>query len=87
MDGPKTAAVLCKKYHFVWLKRANMTIAKLMAVVWIVSGVKMKIELLNFNEETGECQLDIDEEGKQFLIEQGFNAIIMKALVEIEKGE
>ena len=58
-----------------------------MAVVWIVSGVKMKIELLNFNEETGECQLDIDEEGKQFLIEQGFNAIIMKALVEIEKGE
>lgn len=40
----------------------------------------MKLELIKFHEDTGICELDVDEEGKQFLMEQGFNALIRKAL-------
>lgn len=40
----------------------------------------MKLELLRYDEETGTCELDIDEEGKQMLMELGFNALLRKAL-------
>jgi len=40
----------------------------------------MKLELIKFHEDTGICELDIDEEGKQMLMELGFNALIRKAL-------
>lgn len=44
----------------------------------------MKLELVRFNEDTGTCELDIDEEGKVFLIERGFNALLMDALKRLE---
>lgn len=40
----------------------------------------MKLELIKFHEDTGVCELDVDEEGKQMLMELGFNALIRKAL-------
>lgn len=40
----------------------------------------MKIEVLRYDEATGVCELDIDEEGKQVLMELGFNALLRKAL-------
>lgn len=40
----------------------------------------MKLELIKFHEDTGICELDVDEEGKQMLMELGFNALIRKAL-------
>lgn len=46
----------------------------------------MKLELVNYNEETGTCELDVDEEGKQMLMELGFNALIRKAL-EVYENE
>lgn len=46
----------------------------------------MKLELVKLDEETGMCELDVDEEGKQMLIELGFNALIRKAL-EVYENE
>jgi hypothetical protein len=43
----------------------------------------MKIEVVSFDEESGTVQLDADEEGRQYLLELGFNALITRAL-EIE---
>lgn len=40
----------------------------------------MNLKLIKFDEETGNCELDVDEEGKQMLMELGFNALIRKAL-------
>ena len=51
----------------------------------------MKIEVLKFDEETGVVQLDVDKEGTQYLIELGFNAMLMRAIEEFtnerEKNE
>jgi len=44
----------------------------------------MKLELIKFNEDTGICELDIDEEGKQMLIEKGFNALLRETLNKLE---
>jgi hypothetical protein len=44
----------------------------------------MKIEVVSFDEESGTVQLDADEEGRQYLLELGFNALIMKALEGLE---
>lgn len=46
----------------------------------------MKLELVNYNEETGTCDLDVDEEAKQMLMELGFNALLRKAL-EVYENE
>lgn len=40
----------------------------------------MKIELLRYYEATGVCELEIDDEAKQMLMELGFEALLRKAL-------
>lgn len=44
----------------------------------------MKLELIKFHEDTGVCELDVDEEGKQFLMEKGFNALLWETLDKLE---
>jgi hypothetical protein len=44
----------------------------------------MKIEVISLDEAEGTAELDVDEEGKQYLLELGFNALIMKALEGLE---
>ena len=44
----------------------------------------MKLELIKLDEDTGICELDVDEEGKQMLIEKGFNALLWEVLEELE---
>jgi len=44
----------------------------------------MKLEIINFDEATGAVELDVDEEGKQYLLELGFNSLLMKALESLE---
>lgn len=46
----------------------------------------MKLKLIKFDEETGNCELDVDEEAKQMLMELGFNALLRKAL-EVYENE
>ena len=46
----------------------------------------MKLELIKFHEDTGVCELDVDEEAKQMLLELGFNALLRKAL-EVYENE
>jgi hypothetical protein len=45
-------------------------------------GKKMKLDVLNCIETDGEIivSLDVDEEGRQYLIERGFNAILIDAI-------
>lgn len=44
----------------------------------------MKLELIKFHEDTNICELEIDEEGKQYLLERGFNAILIEALQRLK---
>jgi hypothetical protein len=44
----------------------------------------MKIEVVSFDEAAGVAEVDADEEGRQYLLELGFNALIMKALEGLE---
>lgn len=44
----------------------------------------MIIEIKVIDDE-GNCEIEIDEEGKQLLIQEGFNAIIRKYLEQKEK--
>lgn len=45
----------------------------------------MQIRLLKFHEDTNVCELDVDEEGKQYLLERGFNAMLIEALKNLER--
>ena len=36
----------------------------------------MKIEIVSMNEETGEVELDLDDEGQQYLIQLGFEMLM-----------
>jgi hypothetical protein len=47
----------------------------------------MKLKLTKFDEDTGMCELEVDDEAKQFLMEQGFNAVLRKTLEEIIENE
>lgn len=49
----------------------------------------MRMEVISVNEENDSItvELDVDEEGKQFLMERGFNAILLNALNELESEE
>lgn len=47
----------------------------------------MKIEVIVMNEETGEVELDLDEEGQMYLIKLGFEALLMQTLAEIKDNE
>lgn len=42
----------------------------------------MKIKVIAMNEETGEVELDLDEEGKAYLIQLGFETLVRMALDE-----
>lgn len=44
----------------------------------------MKLQLIKFDEETGNCELDVDEEAKQMLMELGFNALLRETLDKLE---
>lgn len=44
----------------------------------------MKIEVISFDEAACTAEVDVDEEGRQYLLELGFNALIMKALEGLE---
>lgn len=44
----------------------------------------MRLELIKFHEDTGTCELDVDDEAKQMLMELGFNALLRKALETYE---
>jgi hypothetical protein len=44
----------------------------------------MKIEVVSFDEAEGTAEVDVDDEGRQYLLELGFNALIMKALEGLE---
>ena len=44
----------------------------------------MKIELMRYDEETNTAELDVDDEGRQYLLELGFNALIKQALDMVE---
>jgi hypothetical protein len=46
----------------------------------------MKIEVVSFDEESGTAEVDADEEGRQYLLELGFNALIKRALDMVEAG-
>jgi hypothetical protein len=40
----------------------------------------MKIELIRYDETENIAELDVDEAGRQYLLELGFNTLITKAL-------
>jgi hypothetical protein len=40
----------------------------------------MLIEVVSYDDETGQVTLDIDDEGRQYLIAVGFNALLTEAL-------
>ena len=42
----------------------------------------MKIKVIAMNEETGEVELDLDEEGQNYLIKLGFETLVRMALDE-----
>lgn len=44
----------------------------------------MKLELINFQEDTGTCELEVDDEAKQMLLEKGFNALLREAIEKLE---
>jgi hypothetical protein len=40
----------------------------------------MKIDLIEYNEETGTCTMDLDKEAQRYLLERGFNAFLKDAI-------
>ena len=42
----------------------------------------MKIKVVSMNEETGEVELDLDDEGQTYLIQLGFEALLRMSLDE-----
>jgi hypothetical protein len=40
----------------------------------------MLIEVVSFDVDSGKVTLDVDEEGTQYLIELGFNALLHEAI-------
>lgn len=47
----------------------------------------MKIEVIEFNEETGEIELDLDDEGQQYLIQLGFEMLMDMSRNEVDRNE
>lgn len=48
----------------------------------------MEMELIDYNEDTGVMNLNLDEEAKNYLIELGMNALLKRAINEmIEEHE
>jgi hypothetical protein len=40
----------------------------------------MKIDVIEYNEETGTCTMDLDNEAQRYLLERGFNAFLKDAI-------
>jgi hypothetical protein len=40
----------------------------------------MKIDVIEYNEETGTCTMDLDQEAQRYLLERGFNAFLKDAV-------
>jgi hypothetical protein len=40
----------------------------------------MKIDVIEYNEETGTCTMDLDNEAQRYLLERGFNAFLKDAV-------
>jgi len=47
----------------------------------------MKLQLIKFNEDTGVCTLELDDEAKHMLLEKGFNTLLKETLEEIIANE
>lgn len=47
----------------------------------------MLLKLIKFDEETRMCELELDDEAKHFLLEQGFNALLKNVLEEMIANE
>ena len=47
----------------------------------------MKMELTVLNEETGECELDLDDEAKDYLIQLGFEQLILMSMDKVAPNE
>lgn len=47
----------------------------------------MKIDVKSLCEVTNTVILELDDEGKEFLIQQGFQRVLEKGLEELEKEE
>lgn len=45
----------------------------------------MKVDLIEYNEETGVCTLDLDQEAQRYLLERGFNAFLKDAIENMMK--
>jgi hypothetical protein len=44
----------------------------------------MKIELVRYDESTDTAELDVDDAGRQYLLELGFNELIRRAMEGLE---
>ena len=40
----------------------------------------MKIDVIEYNEDTGTCTMDLDQEAQRYLLERGFNAFLKDAI-------
>lgn len=47
----------------------------------------MKLKLIKFDEDTGMCELEIDDEAKHMLLEKGFNSLLREVLEEMIANE
>ena len=47
----------------------------------------MNLKLIKFDEDTGMCELEVDDEAKQMLMEKGFNALIREVLEKLEVAD
>jgi hypothetical protein len=45
------------------------------------------VDVVSCDDETGDVTLALDAKGKQYLIERGFNAMLMDALMKLEENE
>jgi len=47
----------------------------------------MKVDLIEYYEDTGVCILDLDKEAQRFLLEKGFNTFLSEAIENMETKE
>lgn len=45
----------------------------------------MKIEVIEYNDETGVITLDLDNEAQRYLLERGFSAFLGEAIENMNK--
>jgi len=47
----------------------------------------MKVDLIEYYEDTGVCILDLDKEAQRYLLERGFNSFLSEAIENMETKE